>query len=469
VGPTDWAGLVRELSAAGEPDWVAVEADGRSLSIRELDEAMRRAAAVLGGEETPVAVCSADPLLHTVGVLGAVAAGRVAMLVDHRQPADVVAEAMQRAGATTVVGDAGLSLSALGDAPPAELAPAGPDAPGSIFLTSGSTGRPKLVQRSRNADLHAAMCLRLAGFPIDLGDRHWMSVPYASAAFLTLTLGALLARATVVFAPFDREGVDGFLHRERISSAYLVPTMLRLARERDGLDGAGWRGLSALMTGGEKLDLPTAEALADRFAGRVYCAYGMTECPRLTQARFEEIVARPGTVGRTIPFRHVRIATLDGHGDVAPGEEGEVLVGGPDLYDRYLGEEPVDGWHRTGDLGRVDADGYLYITGRASSVVKVGGNRVSTEEVAAQLRRHDRVAQAAVVAVEDPMWTNRLVAFVVPHDGAEVDADDLRAWVAEHLAAYKVPREVRRLDELPVDSSGKLSLTRLHAMAAQAA
>ncbi len=193
--------------------------------------------------------------------------------------------------------------------------------------------------------------------------------------------------------------------------------MLRLARERDGLDGPGWRGMRALMTGGEKLDLPTAEVLAERFAGRVFCAYGMTECPRLTQARFEEIVERPGTVGRTIPFRHVRIAAPDGHGDVAQGEEGEVLVGGPDLYTRYVGEAPVDGWHRTGDLGRVDADGYLYITGRASSVVKVGGNRVSTEEVAAQLRRHDDVAQAAVIAVDDEMWTSRLVAFVVLRGG----------------------------------------------------
>jgi acyl-CoA synthetase (AMP-forming)/AMP-acid ligase II len=456
--------LVRELVASGEPDWVALEADGRSLTIRELDTAMRRAGGVLAGTDGPVAVRSADPLLHTVGVLGAVAAGRVAMLVDHRQPADVVAEALERAGATTVVGDDGLSLEDLVAGDAAEPVAADPAAPGSIFLTSGSTGRPKLVQRSRNADLHAAMCLRLAGFPIDLGDRHWMCVPYASAAFLTLTMGALLARATVVFAPFDRDGVDAFLARERISSAYLVPTMLRLARERDGLEGPGWQGMRALMTGGEKLDLPTAEVLADRFAGRVFCAYGMTECPRLTQARFEEIVQRPGTVGRTIPFRHVRIAALDGHGDVAPGEEGEVLVGGPDLYDRYVGEEPVDGWHRTGDLGRVDADGYLYITGRASSVVKVGGNRVSTEEVAAQLRRHERVAQVAVIAVEDAMWTNRLVAFVVA--AGDLDEEDLRAWAAERLAAYKVPREVRRLDDLPVDSSGKLSLTRLHALAA---
>ena len=316
MGPTDWAGLVRELAAPGEPDWVALEADGRSLTIRGLADAMARAGAVLADGDGVVAVRSADPLLHTVGVLGTVAAGRVAMLVDHRQPDDVVAEAMERAGATTLIGDGGLSLRALGDAEPADPVPADPAAPGSIFLTSGSTGRPKLVQRSRNADLHAAMCLRLAGFPIDLGDRHWMCVPYASAAFLTLTMGALLARATVVFAPFARDAVDAFLARERISSAYLVPTMLRLARERDGLDGPGWRGMRALMTGGEKLDQPTAEVLAERFAGRVFCAYGMTECPRLTQARFEEIVQRPGTVGRTIPFRHVRIAALDGRGDV---------------------------------------------------------------------------------------------------------------------------------------------------------
>jgi acyl-CoA synthetase (AMP-forming)/AMP-acid ligase II len=469
LAPADWPSLVTLLASPEQPDWVALEHGDATMTIQELAAAMRRAAGALRGGSSVVAVSEPDPIAHTVAVLGAVAAGRVAMLVDPKSPDALLAEVVERAGATVVVGRpvpgvTSLGLSELLAAEPAEPAEKNPTDVGSIFLTSGSTGVPKLVQRSRAADLHAAMCLRLANFPIEPGDRHWLCVPYAGAPFLTLVMGALFARATVIFAPFVREEVDAFLAERRISSAYLVPTMLRLAREHGGLDGAGWRGLRALMTGGEKLDEPTAEVLLDLFEGRVYCAYGMTELPRPTEATFEEIRARPGTVGRTIPFRRVRIAEPGGDAAVPTGEEGEVLVTGPDLFAGYLGEEPVGEWYRTGDLGRLDDDGYLFITGRASSVVKVGGNRVSTEEVAAALRRHPAVGQAAVIAVEDPTWTNRLEGFVVLREGAAAEAGDLRAWLGERMPAYKVPRAMTFLDEIPVDPSGKLSLQTLKAL-----
>jgi acyl-coenzyme A synthetase/AMP-(fatty) acid ligase len=470
MGPMDWTDLVQELAAPEQADWVALESAGTRMTIKELRDAMCSAAGALGPGGV-VAICEADPISHTVAVLGALAAGRTAMLVDPKAPDALLRNVVERAGATTLVG------RGLDDLPPLSLAdllagaPAGPVAApptaiGTILLTSGSTGMPKLVQRTRNADLHGAMCLRLAGFPIGPGDRHWICVPYAGAPFITLVMGPLLARATVVFAPFARESVDAFLAEHRISSAYLVPTMLRLAREHGGLTGAGWDGMRALMTGGEKLDAHTAEALLDRFENRVYCAYGMTEIPRPTQATFEEIQARPGTVGHTIPFRRVQIAAIGADTPVAVGEEGEVLVTGPDLFVGYLGQEDNGEWYRTGDLGRLDDDGYLYITGRASSVVKVGGNRVSTEEVANAIRGHDKVAQAAVIAVDDPTWTSRLEAFVVAR--APTDAAELRAWLEQQMPSYKVPRVVRFLDELPVDASGKLSLTSLQAMAEQA-
>ena len=469
LAPADWPALVALLASTEQPDWPALEHGDRQMSIRQLADAMCRAAGALHGGEGVVAVSEPDPIAHTVAVLGAVAAGRVAMLVDPKCPDRLLAELVERAGATVAIGRAAPGVRQLGLADLLAAAPSAPVAKnpkdvGSIFLTSGSTGVPKLVQRSRGADLHAAMCLRLASFPIEPGDRHWLCVPYAGAPFLTLVMGALFARATVVFAPFVREHVDAFLAERRISSVYLVPTMLRLAREHSGLDGRGWRGLRALMTGGEKLDEATADVLLDLFENRVYCAYGMTELPRPTEATFEEIRARPGTVGRTIPFRRVRIAEPGGETGVPPGEEGEVLVTGPDLFTGYFGEEPIGQWYRTGDLGLLDEDGYLYITGRASSVVKVGGNRVSTEEVAAALRRHEAVAQAAVIAVEDPMWTNRLEGFVVLREGAAAQADDLRAWLGERMPAYKLPRAMTFLDEIPMDASGKLSLQTLKSL-----
>jgi acyl-CoA synthetase (AMP-forming)/AMP-acid ligase II len=472
LGPTDWTELVEQLAAPDQADWVALESDDRQVTIKQLCHGMHTAAGALGDSRDVVAVCETDPIAHTVAVLGAVAAGRTAMLVDPHAPDALLRDVVARAAAATIVGRELDDLPRLGlddllAAAPVAATPTQAGAIGTILLTSGSTGMPKLVQRTRSADLHAAMCLRLAGFPIDLGDRHWICVPYAGAPFLTLVMGPLLARATVVFAPFVRESVDEFLAANRISSAYLVPTMLRLAREHGGLDGPGWRGMRALMTGGEKLDAHTAEALLSRFEDRVFCAYGMTETPRLTQATFEQIQARPGTVGRTIPFRRVQITEVDSDAPVATGGDGEILVTGPDLFTRYLGQEDNGPWYRTGDLGRLDEDGFLYVTGRASSVVKVGGNRVSTEEVANAMRGHADVAQAAVIAVEDPTWTNRLEAFVVLRGAAS--SDELRAWLHERVPAYKVPRSVRFLDELPVDASGKVSLTTLHALAEQPA
>jgi feruloyl-CoA synthase len=474
LGPLDWTDLVLQLASPEQADWVALEQGDRKITITELADAMLAAAGTLAGDDGVVAVSTGDAIAHCVAVLGAVAAGRTPMLIDSKQPEALLADVVRAAGATTLVGRsvpgrAALSYDDLVAGPPAPARSRAPDGIGSIFLTSGSTGTPKLVQRSRAADLHAAMCLRLAGFPIGLGDRHWLSVPYAGAPFLTLLMGSLLARATVVIAPFSRSSVDDLLRELRISSSYMVPTMLRLAAEHDGFDGPGWRGVRALMTGGEKLDRATADFLIERFPGRVYCAYGMTESPRLTQATLEEFLERPGTVGRTIPFRRAQIVEAGGSLPVGPDQEGEILVAGPDLFYGYIGQEPAGEWYRTGDVGRIDADGYLYVTGRASSVVKVGGNRVSTDEVEAVLRAHPEIAQAAVIAVEDRTWTNRLAGFVVAGGSHRLDEDSLRAWIGERQPAYKVPRTIHVLDELPVDSSGKLSLSALEAMAADPA
>ena len=471
IAPRDWAEFVLQLAEPSQQDWVALEFKGEKITIKELAEAMGKAAATLAdGERRPVAVSDGNPIRHTIAVLGAVAAGRTAMLVDSKVPAAMLAELAEKAAVETAIGrpipdTEFVEFSALSSGEPIDPIESDPETTGSIFLTSGSTGVPKMVMRSRAADLHAAMCLRLANFPIDPGDRHWMCVPHASASFLTLLMGGIFARATVVLEPFEAAKVDRFLVEKQISSAYMVPTMLRLARERMGLEGEGWRGLRALMIGGEKLDAPTAEALFDLFAGRMYLSYGMTEIPRPAEATFEQMVARPGTVGRPIPLRRIRIVEPGTDVDVPIGEEGEVLATGPDLYQGYVGGGPAPPWHPTTDLGRLDEQGFLYITGRAASVVQVGANRVSTDEVAAELRRHPVIAQAAVIAIEDPVWTTQLRGFVITHTGEEIPEEELKNWLRERQPAYKVPRAFHHLSELPRDPSGKLSMQTLKQLA----
>jgi acyl-coenzyme A synthetase/AMP-(fatty) acid ligase len=472
----DLANMVSAMADESQPDWVALESAGRTVTIRRLSQSMLSVAAALddaaGGVVT---ICEPDPIRHTIAVLGAIAAGRPAALVDHRHPDALLSGVVADTSATCCLGrhvDGVDHLSVedlVASAPPPRAGSPSAlalesEAPGTIFLTSGTTGRPKLVLRSRGADVHAAMCVALARFPIEPGDRHWLAVPCTSAAFLTLVMGSLLKRATVVFAPFVREAVNDTLVEHDISSVYLVPTMLRLAREEDGLRGPGWDGLRGLATGGERLDDDTAAILLDRFRSRVFCAYGMTECPRVTEATLQEVAERPGTVGRAIPLRQVKISSVDGgvDVDVDAGVEGEVLVRGPDMFSGYLGAEPAEEWYRTGDFGRLDDDGYLYITGRGSAVVKVAGNRVSTDEISAVLSGHPDVAQAAVIAVTDELWSHRLEAFAVLRPGRQLTEAALAAWLSERVARYQIPRALTFLDAMPIDRSGKVSLRTLH-------
>jgi acyl-coenzyme A synthetase/AMP-(fatty) acid ligase len=468
--PRDFVDAVLMLADPSQPERIALETEQQVVTTRQLADWMLRAGASLRTEAGPVAIRSDDPIEHAVGVLGALAAGRPALLIDPRHPDSIADDVVVRGSATTSVGRDvggldGSSLKQLLSAAALPPVPTSPEEIGTILLTSGSSGPPKLVLRTRDSDLHAALTVRLAEFPISPGDRHWLTVPYAQAPFLNLGMGTLLTGATLVFGQYVPSEADAFLERNRISSVYLVPTMLRLANRATGLGGPGWMGLRALMTGGERLDIATRDLLLEHFAGRVYIGYGTTEVPRPTEASPEDIATRPGSIGRAIPLRQVAIAAEDGSGLLPVGETGEILLRGPDMMRGYLGHEPLGKWYPSGDVGHMDAEGYVYITGRASNLVNVGGNRVSLDEVAEVLRKHPELDQAAVVAVDDPMWTHRLVAFAVARIGAAVTQDELRTFAAESLPSYKMPREVRFLEELPSDSSGKLALRRLQALA----
>ena len=469
----DVTDLVALFADEAEHEWVALEQDGRTATMRQLGRWMGSAAAALAdGSNEVVAVSTSDVIEHTVGFLGALAAGRVPMLVDPKHPDALLEDVVARAGATvtvgrTVPGVPRLGLGELTERPPVERVHVLPETPGSLLLTSGSTGRPKIVVRSRAADFAAAHNFRLENFPIEPRERFWLSSPFTGSPWPGIVWGCLLARATVVFAPLPGEAIGAFLDDLRIDSTFLGPTAARLADQRGGLEGPGWDRLRGVLSGGEKLDEPTANLMTGRWPGAVVLGYGMTEVSQVAAAHERALLERPGTVGRPLPLHQVKIVEVGGEALLPVGEEGEVLARGHDMFSGYLGEQQADEWFRTNDLGRLDEDGYLYITGRASNIVQVGGNRVSTEEVAAVLRANPSVANAAVVALDDPVWTTRLEAFVAFRADDFLDDAALDEWVRERLAAYKVPRAYHVLDELPTESAGKLSLRALLELAAE--
>ena len=467
----DVTDLVALFADEAEHEWVALEQDGRTATMRQLGRWMGSAAAALAdGSDHVVAVSTHDVIEHTVGFLGALAAGRPPLLVDPKHPDALLREVVQRAGATVTVGRPvpgvpRLGLGELTERSPVEPVRAAPETPGSLLLTSGSTGRPKIVVRSRAADFAAAHNFRLENFPIEPRERFWLSSPFTGSPWPGIVWGCLLARATVVFEPLPGEAIGEFLDDLRIDSTFLGPTAARLAYQRDGLEGPGWDRLRGVLSGGEKLDESTAKLMTDRWPGALVLGYGMTEVSQVTAAHERELLERPGTVGRPLPLHQVKIVEVGGALQLPAGEEGEVLARGHDSFGGYLGEEPAGEWFRTNDLGRFDEDGFLYITGRASNIVQVGGNRVSTEEVAAVLQSNAAVANAAVVALDDPVWTTRLEAFVAFRTGQSLDEAALDAWARERLAAYKVPRRYHVLDELPTESAGKIALRALQELA----
>ncbi len=193
-------------------------------------------------------------------------------------------------------------------------------------------------------------------------------------------------------------------------------------------------------------------------AGSVYCLMPPGEA-----------VKRPGSVGKPLPPAEVRCADPDGEAVVA-GEVGQVLLRIPGRPREYFDDPEatartwVDGWLVTGDLGRVDEDGYLYIVGRSKDVIIRGGNNIHPTDVEHVIELHPAVREAAVVGVAHPVLGEDVVAFVVLRPGAQAGPDDLRAHTLEQLAAYKVPRQWQFVDELPRNATGKVVKDKLRAL-----
>ncbi|WP_219894978.1 class I adenylate-forming enzyme family protein [Aquisediminimonas profunda] len=456
----DWPSLIIELAKSTKSDWVALSQGSEQLTIRELAERMQKTAAALRDGSGPVMISTPDALLHTTAVLGAGAAGRPALMVDSRVPDQLALEIYRRTRATALIGRDLPGLIALSERELNERLPIQPvgrsgDAINTMLLTSGSTGVPKVVQRSISADFAASHNLQILGYPLGEGDRYLLMVPFASAVFITILMGVIILRSTVVIGAFGEDLGQRFAD-QHISGAYCVPTMLRLAQLHDGLQGPGWDGLRGLMVGGEQLDAESRERLAKYFPD-AYLFYGMSEHPNVALARPQDLLERPGCVGLPLPMRDLRFVHPGTQDDVEQSKEGQILLRGPELFSGYVGEEPIGDWFATGDIGYRDKDGFLYVTGRVNDQVNVGGNRVSTVEVSALIDAHPEVLSCAVVAIDDPVWTTKLIAFVVRAEGAELLADDLVSWLKSRTTAYRIPRAIYFLDRLPVDTSGKLS------------
>jgi O-succinylbenzoic acid--CoA ligase len=305
------------------------------------------------------------------------------------------------------------------------------------ILTSGTSGEPRPIGLTYGNFLFSAM-----GSAFNLGveptDRWLCCLPLSHVAGLSIILRSVIYGTTAVLLDgFDTKQVANTLVSGDISVLSLVPTQLIRLLEAD----ADLSGPRAILIGGGPVP-PDAlrEALAR--GATVVQTYGMTEsCSQVTTLAPEDAERRVGSAGRPLLTSHIRI------------EAGEILVQGPTIAP---GCYEADGWLHTGDLGSIDEEGFLYVTGRSSEVIVTGGENVMPAEVEAVLVSHPAVADAAVVGRPDPEWQEAVCALVVLTEDTEVTQDDLRSHCQSSLAGHKVPKQFEFVTSLPRTASGKL-------------
>jgi long-chain acyl-CoA synthetase len=350
--------------------------------------------------------------------------------------------------------------------------PATPPAPGDVaacLYTSGTTGRPKGAMLT-----HGNLIANLASFHRVLHateEEVFLAVlPFFHAyGATTLMLLPLSIGATTVLEPrFVPETILRSIVQHGVTIFMGVPSMFAVLA---GLPAPeGWPGqLRFCISGGAPLSPAVLEAFEARHGTRIYEGYGPTECSPVLTVNPPDGLRKVGSVGPPIPDVEIRI--VDEQGTSLPaGEVGEIAARGPNVMLGYLNRPDDtaavirDGWYHTGDLGRMDDDGYVYIVDRKTDLILVGGLNVYPSEVERVLSTHPGVAEAAVVGVPDTLRGEAVSALVIPRDGQVVATAELLQWCRQRLAAYKVPRSIRLVTELPRTVTGKVLKSALRRM-----
>jgi acyl-CoA synthetase (AMP-forming)/AMP-acid ligase II len=342
-----------------------------------------------------------------------------------------------------------------------------PDKPRFVILTSGTTGAPKGAQRS-SPDGLLVMAALIDKIPYRARETMMIAAPlFHSWGFFHFVVSLPTASTMVLRRRFDEEGTLRAVQDHRAQVLAVVPVMLQriLRLPEETLAAYDLSSLRITSASGSALPGELAIEWMDRFGDNLYNLYGSTEVAYATVATPEDLRAAPGTAGK--PPRGTVVRLYDEEGiEVPTGEVGRIFVGNEMSFEGYTGgggKESIDGLLCSGDVGHLDSDGRLFIDGRDDEMIVSGGENVFPREVEDLLADHSAVVEVAVIGVEDEEFGQRLKAFVVVTEQAEVSEDELKGHIKENLASYKAPREIEFLDELPRNATGKILKRELHA------
>lgn len=492
------AGLIHALWAAMDPNRPALQTPERTLRYAEVDQRLNQLIHALKAQGFArghrLALMAPNGQAYLLGLFAALRAGWGAVHVSYRLTRDelvyqlehsrpralifapeawpVVSASMETIRARSILL---LPTQALAEAP--HLRPLHdwlrgqptrfPASRGrlrampNLVYTSGTTGRPKGAVRDFAQLGLREMSRILERLPYRTGERHLVVAPlYHAAAQAFCILHAAAGSTLIPMAHFDAEAVLRALHTRAIDSVFLVPTMIRRLLD---LPDETWRRypprLRSLVSGAAPFPHAMRLPAIARFGPVVHDFYGSTEAGWVTLVGSQEMLERPSTLGRAIPGTRIYILDPEGH-PLPPGERGRIAVRSGQRMEGYLRnrtatQNSLEGdLLVTGDLGTLDDQGYLYLSGRSSDLIISGGVNVYPAEVEQVLLAHPSVREAAVVGLPDDDWGERVCAFVVgprPDDQAS-----LLAHCRAHLAGFKVPRRWFFPDHLPRNATGKV-------------
>jgi long-chain acyl-CoA synthetase len=468
----------------------------RRLSFDQHEAAVRGAAALLRESGVRrgdrVMLLGANSAEWVVGYWAILAANAIVVLGNAWWSQAELAHALRQVSPSLVLADAArakslpdgqarlafadlaTALSAQGPVPAVERAPVDEDDPAVVLFTSGTTGLPKGAVLSHRGILATLQSLALLTRRLPLPgaeppppSRSLLSIPLFHVGGLQQIITPMVGGGTLVFTEgrFDPGRVVGLLERERVTVWSTVPTMV--SRIMDWMEETGHPGLSAVRTvglGGSPVGMQLRQKVPRWFpnaSGGAAVTYGLSEGGGvLVTAAGRELLNRPGAVGKPLKVVDLRIDDPDEEGC------GEILARSPSVMLGYwpdpdqldeVGPITADRWLRTGDIGRIDADGYLYVTDRSKDIVIRGGENIATPNVENRLMEHPAVREVAVIGLPHEHLGEEVAAVVVLAEGSQVGPDELAAFAAAQLAYFEVPTQWRiQHQALPQNATGKI-------------
>jgi long-chain acyl-CoA synthetase len=347
--------------------------------------------------------------------------------------------------------------------PDAELADRAGDDTAVILYTSGTTGQPKGAELT-HSNLYRNTRTVLDFTDLDENEVLLGALPLFHSFGQTCTMNsAVCCGATVTMLPrFDPEKALEIIQRDGVTVFQGVPTMYNALLHADSADSADASTLRMCMSGGAAIAVELIRAFEDKFGCIILEGYGLSETSPVASFNQPDRERKAGSIGT--PIEGVEMEVWDDDGNALPqGEVGEIVIRGHNIMKGYW-ERPdataaaidSDGWFRTGDMAKIDEDGFFFIVDRKKDLIIRGGYNVYPREIEEVLYEHPAVREAAVVGVPDEALGEEVGAAVVLCKGESLTADELKAYVKEQVAAYKYPRKIWFIDELPKGPTGKI-------------